>query len=91
MEELENPLIRTLMEYMTPWKRYIDGDIAVIKLASTENVLPVLNNFHQNIKFTYELEQKHYINFLDVLLIRTKNTLKTTIFRKSTHNSVHLH
>ena len=91
MEELENPLIRTLMEYMTLWKRYIDGDIAVIKLASTENVLPVLNNFHQKIKFTYELEQKHYINFLDVLLIRTKNTLQTTIFRKSTHNGVHLH
>ena len=91
MEELENPLIRTLMEYMTLWKRYIDGDIAVIKLASTENVPPVLNNFHQKIKFTYELEQKHYINFLDALLIRTKNTLQTTIFRKSTHNGVHLH
>ena len=58
MEELEKSLIRTLMEYMTPWKRYFNGNIAVIKLASTENVLPVLNNFHQNIKFTYELEQK---------------------------------
>ena len=44
---------------MTHWKRYVDDTIAVIKLASTENVLPTLNNFL--IKFTYELEQKRMV------------------------------
>ena len=52
VEELEKSLITTLMEYMTHWKRYADDTIAVIKLASTENVLPTLKTFHQNIKFT---------------------------------------
>ena len=50
VEESEKSLITTLMEYMTHWKRYADDTIAVIKLASTENVLPTLNTFHQNIK-----------------------------------------
>ena len=70
MEELEKSSTTTLMEYLTHWKQYVDNTIAVIKLASTENVLPTLNNFHQNIKFTYELEQKRKIKFLDILLIR---------------------
>ena len=77
VEELEKSLITTLMEYMTHWKRYADDTIAVIKLASAENLLPTLNTFHQNIKFTYELEQKRKIKFLDVLLIRTNDTLQT--------------
>ena len=77
VEELEKSLITTLMEYMTHWKRYADDAMAVIKLASTENVLPTLNTFYQNIKFTYELEQKCKIKFLDVLLIKTNDTLQT--------------
>ena len=54
--------------------------IAVIKLASTENVLPILNNFYQNIKFTFELEQERKINFLEILFIRRNDTLKATIY-----------
>ena len=79
VEELEKSLITTLMEYMTHWKRYAEDTIAVIKSASTDNVLPTLNTFHQNIKFTYELEQKRKIKFLDVLLIRTNDTLQTKV------------
>ena len=79
VKELENSLITALMEYMTHWKRYGDDTIAVIKLASTENIRPTLNTFHQNTKFTYELEQKRKIKFLDVLLIRTNDTRQTKV------------
>ena len=89
--ELEKSLIPTLTEHMSPWKRYVDNTIAVIKLSSIEHVLSILNNFHQNIEFTYELEQNGKIDFLDVMLIRTNDTLQTTIYRKSTHNGVYLH
>ena len=82
MEELEKSLITTLMEYLTHWKQYVDNIIAVIKLASTENVLPTLNNFHQNIKFTYELEQKRKIKFLDILLIRNPENYYIYIYEK---------
>ena len=63
VEKLEKSLITTLMEYMTHWKQYAVDTIAGIKLASTENLLPTLNNLQQNIKLTYELEQKRKIKF----------------------------
>ena len=89
MKELDKSLSTTLMEYVTHWKQYVDNTIAVIKLASTESVLPTFNNFYQNIKFTYELEQKRKIKFLDILLIRYPANYY--IYMKSTHNGVHLH
>ena len=39
------------MEHMSPWKRYVDYAIAVIKLSSFEHILSILNSFHQNIEF----------------------------------------
>ena len=51
----------------------------------------ILNTFHKNIKFTYELEINNKISFLDVLLIRKNDTLETTVYRKSTNNGVYLH
>ena len=87
MVKLERTLLPRLTEYMTPWKRYVDNTIAKIKL----NVLMILNTFHKNIKFTYELEINKKISFLDVLLIRKNDTLETTIYRKSTNNGVYLH
>ena len=57
MVELERTLLARLTEYMTPWKRYVDDTIATIKLTSIDHVLMILNTFHKNIKFTYELER----------------------------------
>ena len=76
---------------MSPWKRHIDDTIAVIMLSSIEHVLLIPSSFHQNIEFTYELEQNDMINFSDVMLIRTNDTLQTTLYRKSIHNGVYLH
>ena len=47
MVELEKSLIPNLMEHMSPWKRYVDDTIAVIKLSSIEHVLSILNSFHK--------------------------------------------
>ena len=91
MVELERTLLPRLTEYMTPWKRYVDDTIATRKLTSIDHVLMILNTFHKNIKFTYELEINKKISFLDVLLIRKNDTLETTIYRKSTNNGVYLH
>ena len=79
------------MKHISPWKRYLDDTITVIKLSSIEHVLSILNSFHQNIEFTYELQQNGKIDFFNVMLIRTNDTLQTTIYRKSTHNGVYLH
>ena len=51
MAELERPLLLRLIEYMTPWKRYVYDTIMTIKLTSIDHVLMILNTFHKNIKF----------------------------------------
>ena len=79
------------MEHMSPWKRYLDDTKAVIKWSSIQHVLLILNSFHQIIQFENEWEHNGKINFLDVMLIRTNDTLQTVIYRKSTHNGVYLH
>ena len=37
------------------------------------------------------MEENGKIAFLDVLIIRNDNTLKTTVYRKKAHNVVYLH
>ena len=76
---------------MTPWKLYVDDTIATIKLTSIDYVLRILNTFHKDINFTYELEINNKSSFSDVILIRKNDTLETTIYRKSTNNRVYLH
>ena len=90
MVELERTLLPRLTEYMTPWKRYVDDTIATVKLTSIDHVLMILNTFHKNIKFTYELEINKKISCLDISLIRKNDILETTIYRKSTNNGVYL-
>ena len=52
MSELERTLLLSLIEYMTPCKRYVDDTIAAIKSISIDHVLMMLNTFRKNIKFT---------------------------------------
>ena len=49
-----------------------------------------LNGFHQNIQFTYELEKNIKLTFFDVLLIRNKDTIETTVYRKPTNSDIYL-
>ena len=53
------------------------------------NVIDILNNLHQNIKFTYEVEQNGKISFLDALLMRCNGKLDTTVFRNETKNHIY--
>ena len=89
MVHLDSTLTPKSTENMNPWKRCIDGTISVIKETSIVHALTVSNNFHKNIEFTYEMGENGKIAFLDVLIIRNNNTLKTTGYRK-THNWVYL-
>ena len=53
------------------------------------NVIDILNNLHQNIKFTYEVEQNGKISFLDALLMRCNGKSDTTVFRNETNNHIY--
>ena len=69
MVELERTILPTLKEHMTPWKRYVDDTISYIKEESIEHVLSKLNGYHDNIEFTYKIENEGKLLFLDILVI----------------------
>ena len=90
MVHLERTLMPELEKFMKPLKRYVDDTITYIKPDFITNVIDILNKFHQNIKFTYEVEHNGKISFLDVLLMRCNGKLETTVFRKETNNDIYL-
>ena len=91
MVELERTVIPQLSDHMLPWKRYVDDTIAWINPDTVQIVTDKLNGFHENIKFTHEMEDNGTISFLDVLIKCTGNQFQTTVFRKPTNNDIYLH
>ena len=57
MVHLEKTLMPELENFMKPWKIYVDDTITYIKPDFITDVIDILNKFHQNIKFTYEVER----------------------------------
>ena len=92
MVELENNLIPQLGDKVTFWKRYVDDTIAFVKIGEVDNVLAVLNNYHPNINFTFEIESNCSIPFLDVNILRISDgTFQTSVFRKETNTDIYMH
>ena len=91
MCELENTIIPSLGDKVRHWKRYVDDTFAFIKPNMEQEIQLALNSFHENIKFTYELEQDNSISFLDVLITRENDgNMETGVYRKPTHTDVYL-
>ena len=56
-----------------------------IKKGELDNVVEILNGFHENIKFTFEKEVDDCISFLDVKVIKNSDwSFETDIHRKKT-------
>ena len=75
------------------WKRFID-DIFFIRTDSKENLnkfLKDLNEFHPNLRFTYEKSKEKIINFLDLVIKLTEGKVVTDLYCKSTDSHQYLH
>ena len=90
MVELETPIILTLGRPLLKWKRYVDNIFCYMKIGTVNDILNKSNGFHQNIKFTYELEKNNNTSFLDILLIRNKDMIETTVYRNPTNSDIYL-
>ena len=90
MVELERTVLPTLREHMSSWKRYADDTISYIKEESIEHVLSKLNGYHDNMEFSYEIENDGKLPFLDRLVICKNYKVETAVYRKSTNNDIHL-
>ena len=92
MDFIETEFLK--MQAIKPWlwKRFID-DIFFIWTDSDENLnklLKDLNEFHPNLRFTYE-KSKEKINFLDLVIKLTDGKIVTDLYCKSTDSHQYLH
>ena len=60
------------------------------KVIQPDSIQQSLNSFHENIQFTYELEQANQISFLDVLTRKEDGSVQTSVYRKPNHTDVYL-
>ena len=60
------------------------------RLEYKDKILLALNSFHENIKFTFEIEKDNTIPFLDILIIRKPGKIETTVYRKKTCTNLYM-
>ena len=82
MVEMETSVITNLSNKVKLWKRFVDDTYCLATSEYIDSILLSLNYFHQNIKFTFEIEKDNTIPFLDILIIRNPRKIETTVYRK---------
>ena len=68
------------------YKRYVDDTYVKRKCNEVDTLFDALNSYHPNIKFTLEQNPK---KFLDTLIIKENNQIKTQVFVKKSMYPVH--
>ena len=69
-------------ETLSLWLRYVDDTITAVHENEIDELHEHLNNQNSSIQFTKEIEENGKIHFLDCLVTRESNTLRTTVYRK---------
>ena len=93
MTELEETVLARSVCKPSVWKRYVDDCFAIIphtEACKVDDLLTDLNSYHDNIKFTLEYENEGSLPFLDVLIVKADNYLRTSVYRKPTHTNQYL-
>ena len=67
------------------WLRYVDDTSTAVHKDEIDDFHEHLNGQNADIQFTKEIEENGKIPFLDCLVTRDNNKLRTTIYRKPTH------
>ena len=91
MIEPASVLVPKLNDHVKKWRRFVDGTFVHVKCGSIKYVLSILNSFHDNIRSTYEQENKNRLAFSRCFFTRDHEKVNTTVFGKDTHNDLYLH
>ena len=67
------------------WLRYVDDTFTALHKDEIDDFHEHLNGQNADIQFTKEIEENGKIPFLNCLVTRDNNELRTTIYRKPTH------
>ena len=72
------------------YRRYVDDIFALFRsLDHLEKFKNYLSSRHKNIKFIYEKESNNSLPFLDILISRSENSFKTSIYHKPLFSGVY--
>ena len=64
---------------------------AQVESTKVEFILNKLNNYHPNIKLTFELEKSNEINFLEVFIKRLDNNkVEVGVYQKPTSTDIYI-
>ena len=85
IQNIEEQALATYSETLPLWLRYVDDTITAVHESKIDEFHEHLNEQNTNIQFTKEIEENGKIPFLDCLVTRENNTLRTTAYRKPTH------
>ena len=85
MQNIEEQALPTYTRTVPLWLRYVDDTFTAVHKAGIDDFHEHLNRQNADIQFTKEIEENSKIPFLDCLVTRDNNKLKTTIYRKPTH------
>jgi len=92
MEEFEQNAVSSFTLKPRVWLRYVDDTFVIWSHGEDklEEFTKHLNTQSPSITLTTEKEQDKQLAFLDVTVVREKEGLKTTVYRKKTHTGRYL-
>ena len=85
MQNIEERALATYKRTLPLWLRYVDDTFTAVHKDEIDDFHEHLNGQNADIQFTKEIEENGKIPFLDCLVTRDNNELRTTIYRKPTH------
>ena len=85
MQNIEEQALAIYTRTAPLWFCYVDDTFTAVHKHGIDDFHEHLNRQNADIQFTKEIEENGKIPFLDCLVTRDNNKLKTTIYRKPTH------
>ena len=85
MQNIEERALTTCRQMIPLWLRYVDDTFTAVHKDEIDEFHDHLNEQNADIQFTREVEEDGKLPFLDCLVSRDENTLRTTVYRKATH------
>ena len=85
MQHVEERALATYRHTIPLWLRYVDETFTAVHKDEIDDFHDHLNEQNTDIQFTKEIEENGKLPFLDRLVSRDNNELRTTVHRKPTH------
>ena len=84
MQHVEERALETCRQTIPLWLCYVDDTFIAVHKEEIDDFHDHLNEQNADIQFTKEIKENGKLTFLDCLVSRDNNELRTTVYRKPT-------